>query len=68
MASNDRKIDSEETRKDLERSGRGVLQVLYGYTWSSTYDLCDLRPAALTTTKSNKLIITQDVLLRTPIT
>jgi hypothetical protein len=23
----------------------------YLYTWSSTYDLCDLRPAALTTTK-----------------
>jgi hypothetical protein len=30
------------------------------YTWSSTYDLCDLRPAALTTTtKNNNLIIKQ---------
>jgi hypothetical protein len=33
------------------------------------YDICDLRPAALTTTKIiNKLLIKQDVLLRTAIT
>jgi hypothetical protein len=25
--------------------------MLMMYTWSSTYDLCDLQPAALTTTK-----------------
>jgi hypothetical protein len=34
------------------------------YTWSSTYDLYDLRPQKIII---NKLIINQDVLLRTPI-
>jgi hypothetical protein len=33
------------------------------YIWSSTYDRPHLRPQ-----KNNKLIINQDVLLRTPIT
>jgi hypothetical protein len=38
------------------------------YTWSSTYDLCDLdRPHLRPQKIINKLIINQDVLLRTPI-
>jgi hypothetical protein len=51
---------------DIKEAANGVFNTEL-YTWSSTYDLCDLRPAALTTTKKknnkliNKLIINQEV-------
>jgi hypothetical protein len=39
-------------RVDKARAGGNVGNVQY--TWSSTYDLCDLRPVAHTTTEKNK--------------